>query len=307
MSVGSRRWRTIPGAVFLLPDEAPRQIAEVTAAALVQASRSTARDHRCRAETARSRRESVRGLLGWICWGDDVDGNLAESQPDRGVVFMPERHIRVQRRMAASTDSVWALFADFPNLASHWSGLRATKAIGDQTGGVGARRRVELKPIGSMDETVTIWEERRRIDTQNLPSASVPFKHAESTLTLEPDAEGTLAMFDYRYVPRGGPLGRLAGPLIDKMLTGTFTDMLAATDEAPARMVASAEPPSFGAPASATHRAVSAGHNLCTPRRVFDRRRPGAVGSCCRMPESVDLHVQGVAVGDHAAEYVLVL
>jgi hypothetical protein len=94
---------------------------------------------------------------------------------------------------------------------------------------VGARRRVELKPIGSIDEIVTIWEEGRRIDTQNLPSASVPFKHAESTLTLEPDAEGTT-----RYVPRGGPLGRLAGPLIDKMLTGTFTDMLAATDE-PAR------------------------------------------------------------------------
>jgi hypothetical protein len=97
---------------------------------------------------------------------------------------------------------------------------------------VGARRRVELKPIGSMDETVTIWEEGRRIDTENLPSASVPFKHAESTLTLEPDAEGTLATFDYRYVPRGGPLGRLAAPLIDKMLTGTFTDMLAATNEA---------------------------------------------------------------------------
>jgi hypothetical protein len=90
----------------------------------------------------------------------------------RGVVFMPERHIRVQRRMAASTDSVWALFADFPNLGSHWSGLRATRAIGDQTSGVGARRRVELKPIGSIDETVTIWEEGRRIDTQNLPSAS---------------------------------------------------------------------------------------------------------------------------------------
>jgi hypothetical protein len=60
----------------------------------------------------------------------------------------------------------------------------------------------------------------------------VPFKHAESTLTLEPDAERTLGTFDYRYVPRGGPLGRLAGQLIDKMLTGTFTDMLAATDEA---------------------------------------------------------------------------
>lgn len=144
---------------------------------------------------------------------------------------MAERHITVQRRLSASTGSAWALFADFPNLARHWSGLRATRAIGDQTSGVGARRRVDLKPIGSMEETVTVWEVGRRIDTQNRPSASVPFKDARSTLTLEPDDDGTLATFDYRYVPRGGPLGRLTGPLIDKMLTSTFTDMLAATDE----------------------------------------------------------------------------
>ena len=147
---------------------------------------------------------------------------------------MPERHIKVQRRMSASTASVWALYADFPNLASHWNGLRATRAIGAQTSGVGARRRVELKPIGSMDETVTTWEEGRRIDTRNQPSALVPFKRAESVLTLEPDDGGTLATFNYRYIPRGGPIGRLTGPLIDRMLTATFTDMLAATEEAAA-------------------------------------------------------------------------
>jgi len=120
-----------------------------------------------------------------------------------------------------------------PELASHWGGLRATRGIGDQTSGVGARRHVELKPIGSMDETVTLWEDGRRIDTQNRPSASVPFKFAETSLTLEPDDNGTLATFDYRYTPRGGPLGRLTGPLIDKMLTATFTDMLTATDGPP--------------------------------------------------------------------------
>ena len=145
---------------------------------------------------------------------------------------MPERHIKVQRRMSASPGSVWALYADFPNLAKHWSGLRATSAIGGQTSGRGARRRVELKPMGSMEETITVWEEGRRMDTRNQPSASVPFKRAESTLILKPDGDGTLATFDYRYVPRGGPIGRLTGPLIDKMLTGTFTDMLAATEKA---------------------------------------------------------------------------
>lgn len=134
--------------------------------------------------------------------------------------------------MAASTGSVWALFADFPNLASHWNGLRATTAIGTQTSGVGARRHVDLKPIGSMDEVVTTWEEGHRLDTENHPSLSVPFSRAESTLTLEPDGPGALATFDYRYVPRGGPLGRLTGPLIDKMLTATFTDMLAAIEAA---------------------------------------------------------------------------
>ena len=145
---------------------------------------------------------------------------------------MPERRITVQRRMAASTGSVWAVFADFPNLASYWSGLRATRAIGNQTSDVGARRHVELKPTGSMDETVTIWEEGRRIDTENHPSVSVPFNRAETTLTLEPDEDGTLATFDYRYVPRGGPVGRFTGPLIDRMLTATFTEMLAATEQA---------------------------------------------------------------------------
>ena len=60
----------------------------------------------------------------------------------------------------------------------------------------------------------------------------MPIKQANSTLTLDPDDDGTLATFDYRYVPRGGPIGRFTGPLIDKMLTANFTDMLAATEKA---------------------------------------------------------------------------
>jgi hypothetical protein len=134
--------------------------------------------------------------------------------------------------MAASTSAVWALFADFPNLAEHWGGLRATRATSSQTSGVGARRHVELKPIGSMEETVTVWEDGRRIDTANRPSFLVPFKRAETTLTLKRDDDGTLATFDYRYVPKGGPIGRVTGTVIDKMLINTFTEMLAAIEAA---------------------------------------------------------------------------
>jgi Polyketide cyclase / dehydrase and lipid transport len=114
---------------------------------------------------------------------------------------MAERHLTVRRQVVASCPSVWAVFADFPNLADHWSGLKASRPLGDQTHGVGARRQVDLKPVGALVETVTAWEEGRTIATTNQPSALVPFKQAESRLTLEPDGDGTAITFDYRLCP----------------------------------------------------------------------------------------------------------
>lgn len=148
---------------------------------------------------------------------------------------MKERHLTVQRHSPASAASIWAVLADFPNLANAWDGIKASRAIGDRTAGVGARRRVFLKPVGAMVETVTRWQEPREIATMNEPSALVPFKQAESRLVLEPDGNGTAMTFHYRYVPRGGRLGSVTGPVIDRMLTATFTSMLAAVDKAGGR------------------------------------------------------------------------
>lgn len=144
---------------------------------------------------------------------------------------MTARHITVQREVPASRASIWAVFADFPNLAEHWGGLRASRLIGDQLHGIGARREVHLKPMGSIVETVTVWEEGWKLATSNEPSASVPFKSADATINLQPDGDGVLITFDYRYLPRGGPIGRLTGPVIDKMLKANFKSMLAATEQ----------------------------------------------------------------------------
>lgn len=145
---------------------------------------------------------------------------------------MTERHLTVGRQVDASCSSVWAVCADFPNLADHWAGLKASRPMGAQTHGVGARRQVELKPVGALVETVTVWEEGHMLATENQPSALVPFKQAEARLTLEPDGDGTAITFDYRYVPRGGPMGRLTGPVIDRMLRRNFGSMLAAIEKA---------------------------------------------------------------------------
>lgn len=122
--------------------------------------------------------------------------------------------------------------ADFPRLADHWDGIKASRPVGDQTRGVGARREVDLKPLGSLVETVTAWDEGRTIATANAPSALVPFKQAASSLTLEPDGGGTALTFDYRFVPRGGPLGVLTGPVIERMLRSTFESLLASFEDA---------------------------------------------------------------------------
>lgn len=103
--------------------------------------------------------------------------------------------------MAASVDSVWDVVADFANLADHWSGLKTSRAIGDTTSGVGACRRVDLKPVGALVETVIEWEEGRMLATANEPSALVPFTHAEGRITIEPDGDGAAVTFDYRYAP----------------------------------------------------------------------------------------------------------
>ena len=145
---------------------------------------------------------------------------------------MRERHLTVRRQAAASSASLWAVLADFGNLADVWDGLRESQAVGNKTQGLGARRQVHLSPVGSMIETVTEWEEGRALATKNEPSALVPFKQAKSRLVLQPDGDGTAMAFDYRYVPRGGPVGRLTGPLIDRMLTATFESMLAAVEKA---------------------------------------------------------------------------
>jgi uncharacterized membrane protein len=145
---------------------------------------------------------------------------------------MSERHLTIRRRVAAPASSVWAFFADFPSLGDHWNGIKASRIIGDQRQGVGARREVDLAPMGSMVETVTAWEDGRTIATRNEPSALVPFNQAESRLTLEPDDDETGVTFTYTYVPRGGPVGRLTGPVIDRMLTKTFESMLDTAEKA---------------------------------------------------------------------------
>ncbi len=72
------------------------------------------------------------------------------------------RVVRVSRRIDASRTKVWAVLADFPNIADWNRGVNRSYATSDATTGVGAKRHCDLAPVGALEETVTGWDEERR-------------------------------------------------------------------------------------------------------------------------------------------------
>lgn len=139
---------------------------------------------------------------------------------------MTNRSITVTRDIDAPPEDVWKVLADFPNIAAWNTGVKASHTIGDATGGVGARRHCDLAPAGGLDETIVEWVEGRRLVVTIDRATVVPIKHATVTFTLDPDGARTPTSIEYRYRPKGGPLGRLAGRLLDRQLAKGFDGFL---------------------------------------------------------------------------------
>ncbi|RLE16051.1 MAG: hypothetical protein DRJ28_02450 [Actinobacteria bacterium] len=113
------------------------------------------------------------------------------------------RNVRVERTLAVDRSSVWAVLADYPNIADWNHGLKKSYAIGDATEGVGAQRQTELVPAGAMRETVVEWvpEEKMVIAIDEIEK--MPVKQARMTFTLSGD-ETTVVAMTYEYEPKGG-------------------------------------------------------------------------------------------------------
>lgn len=139
---------------------------------------------------------------------------------------MTERSITVSRNIDAPSDDVWKVLADFPNIADWNQGVKASRAVGDATSGVGARRHCDLAPAGGLDETIAEWVEGERMVVTIDRATVVPIKHATVTFTLDSDGVRTPTTIEYRYAPKGGPIGRMMGPLLDRQLAKGFAGFL---------------------------------------------------------------------------------
>jgi hypothetical protein len=129
--------------------------------------------------------------------------------------------------MGVSRAAVWAVLADFPNIADWNSGVKASLSTSEAAGGVGASRHCDLAPVGKLEETVEAWEPDNRMAVRIDSAARLPLKSGLVTFTLEETEVGsTDVSIVYAYEPRFGPLARLMGPFVDRQLKAGFTGFL---------------------------------------------------------------------------------
>ncbi len=137
------------------------------------------------------------------------------------------RHVKLERTLAAPRSSVWAVLADYPNVADWNDGVKNSYAIGDATEGVGAQRQTELVPDGEMRmrETVAEWVPEERMVSAIDKVEKMPVKQARMTFTLSGGDETTLFTMSYDYEPKGA-LWSFLGPVLDRQFSKGFNGFI---------------------------------------------------------------------------------
>jgi len=124
----------------------------------------------------------------------------------------------VSRETVKGRDELWAVLADYPNIADWTSGLTSSHATSAETSGVGARRHCDLTSGGTLEETVRHWDEGRELAISIDEATKVPLKSAVSTFTIVESPNGHTITMATEFTPKGGPVGRLIGPLLKPLL-----------------------------------------------------------------------------------------
>ena len=143
------------------------------------------------------------------------------------------RSIKVTRRIPSAPEKVWAVLADFPNIATWNTGVAKSFATSDSTSGVGAQRHCDLAPFGELEETVKEWDDKRRMVISIDSAKKLPIAHGEVTFVLTAAEHGTDISVTYAYEPKFGVLGQIMGSLVlDRQLTTGFNGFLKDLDAA---------------------------------------------------------------------------
>lgn len=132
------------------------------------------------------------------------------------------RNIKIQRTVDAPRANVWAVLADYPNIAAWNDGVQNSYSLGNKIDGVGAQRQCELTPSGAMRETVTEWVPQKKMAIAIDQIQKMPVKAATMTFTLADQGEKTPFTMSYAYEPKGGPFAFLIAAMMSKPMNKGF-------------------------------------------------------------------------------------
>ncbi len=115
----------------------------------------------------------------------------------------------------APRSEVWEAIADLGDVDVFHPGVTKSYYTSEQTEGVGASRRCELKPMGSVDERAIDWRPGESVTLEVKPGPmGPPFKWAQGRMWVAEDGDGTRAGLEFEYRLKFGPIGLLLDRLV---------------------------------------------------------------------------------------------
>ena len=119
-------------------------------------------------------------------------------------------HISHQITINAPKERVWEILADLGEVKRYHPGLTDSYYNPGEKRGVGASRHCDLKPFGSIEETVIEWNDGESYTLEIYDGKKVPpFKRAIGTLSVRPNGSGTVASMTVEYELKFGLIGKL--------------------------------------------------------------------------------------------------
>ncbi|MGI9599226.1 MAG: SRPBCC family protein [Acidimicrobiales bacterium] len=140
------------------------------------------------------------------------------------------RNVTISKTIAAPPADVWAVLADFPNIANWNSGVKTSYATGEAVEGVGATRHCDLSPAGRLEESIAEWVPEERLVVNIDEASRIPIKRGVVTFTLDGGGDGgageTRFTLSYDYLAKGGPVASLVGAMMGGQLRKGFTGFI---------------------------------------------------------------------------------
>ena len=129
----------------------------------------------------------------------------------------------------ASIEEVWKTVADLSAVRHYNSTVSSVRLLSEQSEGVGAARRCELKPSGWVEERVWEWTPPDSIGLE-VTASEWPLVFMKWKTVLRANGNSTIVTQEMNYKLKFGPLGALMDllvmrPKIDKVIEEVFEDL----------------------------------------------------------------------------------